>query len=116
MTAEVLSDAVNNAIRVCRFAGFDLIIVRPAVSDRETMQLPLLRMFPYTLLLENMEHQVSWKVAALDFADLVVLNKFDRPGAEDALVEIRKQVRRNEECGTPMIRHTGSSHNSEQIC
>ena len=37
------------------------------------------------------------KLAALDFADLVVLNKFDRPGAEDALVEIRKQVRRNRE-------------------
>ena len=30
------------------------------------------------------------KLAALDFADLAVLNKFDRPGAEDALAEIRK--------------------------
>ena len=37
------------------------------------------------------------KLAALDFADLVVLNKFDRPGAEDALAEIRKQVKRNRE-------------------
>ena len=35
------------------------------------------------------------KLAALDFADLVVLNKFDRSGAEDALKEIRKQVQRN---------------------
>ena len=37
------------------------------------------------------------KLAALDFADIVVLNKFDRPGAEDALTEIRKQFQRNRE-------------------
>ena len=29
--------------------------------------------------------------------DLIILNKFDRPGAEDALAEIRKQVKRNRE-------------------
>ena len=37
------------------------------------------------------------KLAALDFSDIVVLNKFDRPGAEDALTEIRKQFQRNRE-------------------
>ena len=37
------------------------------------------------------------KLAALDFADIVVLNKFDRAGAEDALIEIRKQFQRNRE-------------------
>ena len=31
----------------------------------------------------------------LDFADFVVLNKFDRRGSEDAFRDIRKQVKRN---------------------
>ncbi|MEJ2276021.1 MAG: methylmalonyl-CoA mutase family protein, partial [Woeseiaceae bacterium] len=35
------------------------------------------------------------KIDMLDFADLVVLNKFDRRGAEDALRDIRKQWKRN---------------------
>ena len=35
------------------------------------------------------------KIDMLDFADLVVLNKFDKRGAEDALRDVRKQWRRN---------------------
>ena len=31
----------------------------------------------------------------LDFADLIVLNKYDKRGAEDALRDIRKQWKRN---------------------
>ena len=31
----------------------------------------------------------------LDFADFVVLNKFEKRGAEDALRDVRKQWRRN---------------------
>jgi len=33
----------------------------------------------------------------LDFAELVVINKFDRKGADDALRDVRKQVQRNRE-------------------
>ena len=36
------------------------------------------------------------KIDMLDLADLVVLNKFDRHGAEDALRDVRKQVSRNQ--------------------
>ena len=35
------------------------------------------------------------KIDMLDFADLVVLNKFEKRGAEDALRDVRKQWRRN---------------------
>ena len=42
--------------------------------------------------------RVNWRNwLTLDFADIVVLNKFDRAGAEDALIEIRKQFQRNRE-------------------
>ena len=35
------------------------------------------------------------KINMLDYADLVVLNKFDKAGALDALHDIRKQYKRN---------------------
>ena len=35
------------------------------------------------------------KIDMLDFADIIVLNKFDRRGAEDAFRDVRKQVKRN---------------------
>ena len=31
----------------------------------------------------------------LDFADMIIFNKFDKRGAEDALRDVRKQWRRN---------------------
>nr|MCU0976737.1 methylmalonyl-CoA mutase family protein [Steroidobacteraceae bacterium] len=35
------------------------------------------------------------KIDMLDFADMIVLNKFEKRGAEDALRDVRKQVMRN---------------------
>src|SRR5690625_7173940 len=35
------------------------------------------------------------KIDMLDYAELVVLNKFDRQGSQDALRAVRKQWRRN---------------------
>ncbi|MFX9939189.1 hypothetical protein ABTP77_22785, partial [Acinetobacter baumannii] len=35
------------------------------------------------------------KIDMLDYAELVVLNKFDKRGAEDALRDVRKQWKRN---------------------
>jgi methylmalonyl-CoA mutase len=40
------------------------------------------------------------KIDMLDFADVVVINKFDRKGARDALRDVRKQVQRNREAFT----------------
>src|SRR4029453_16036444 len=37
------------------------------------------------------------KIDMLDFADFVVINKFDRKGAADALRDVRKQYQRNRE-------------------
>ncbi len=35
------------------------------------------------------------KINMLDYADLIVINKSDKPGASDALIEVRKQYKRN---------------------
>ncbi len=93
-----LSNAIGRSIDVCRSVGFDLLIVETsgigqgddAITDISDISL-------YVTTREYGAPSQLEKLAALDFADVVVLNKFDRPGAEDALLEIRKQVRRNRE-------------------
>ena len=35
------------------------------------------------------------KISMLDYADLVIINKFDKEKSEDALKAVRKQFRRN---------------------
>jgi methylmalonyl-CoA mutase len=35
------------------------------------------------------------KINMLDYADCIVINKSDKPGAADALIEVRKQYKRN---------------------
>lgn len=37
------------------------------------------------------------KIDMLDFADIVVINKFDRKGSDDALRDVSKQLQRNRE-------------------
>ena len=93
-----LSDAVSSAIKVCKSVGFDLIIVETSgIGQGDDAIASVADVSLYVTTREYGAPSQLEKLAALDFADLVVLNKFDRPGAEDALVEIRKQVRRNRE-------------------
>ena len=40
----------------------------------------------------------------IDFADLVVVNKFERPGGADALRDVRKQYRRSRNLFDPKAR------------
>ena len=35
------------------------------------------------------------KIDMIDYADLIVLNKFDKQGGDDALRDVRKQIRRS---------------------
>ncbi len=93
-----LSVATDEAVAACQLAGFDLIIVETSgigqgsVGITEVSDLSLYVMTPEYGAASQLE-----KIDMLDYADVVVLNKFERRGAEDALRDIRKQVRRNRE-------------------
>ena len=91
-----LSRAVGDAVRVLGAAGFDLIFVETAgigQSDSEIVDRVDLSL--YVMTPEYGAPSQLEKIDMLDLADLVVLNKFDRQGGEDALRDIRKQWRRN---------------------
>ena len=93
-----LSNAIERSIEVCKSVGFDLLIVETSgIGQGDDAITEIADVSLYVTTREYGAPSQLEKLAALDFADIVVLNKFDRPGAEDALTEIRKQVRRNRE-------------------
>lgn len=93
-----LSAAIADAIHVCKVAGFDLIIVETSgIGQGSSAIIEVSDVHVYVMTPEFGAPSQLEKIDMLDFADMVVINKFDRWGAEDALRDVRKQVLRNRE-------------------
>ena len=93
-----IANCVDRAIEVCKSVGFDIIIVETSgIGQGNDAITEVADVNVYVTTREYGAPSQLEKLAALDFSDIVVLNKFDRPGAEDALLEIRKQLQRNNE-------------------
>ncbi len=85
-----------DAIAFLRAQNFDLVIVETAGIGQSDSAIVDLVDFPmYVMTSDYGAASQLEKIDMLDFAELVVLNKFDRRGAEDALRDVRKQWRRN---------------------
>ena len=91
-----LSACTKDAITICQHAGFDLIIVETSgIGQGNSAIIDISDVCMYVMTPEYGAPSQLEKIDMLDFADLIVLNKFDRRGAEDAFRDVRKQVRRN---------------------
>jgi isobutyryl-CoA mutase len=91
-----LSPHVGVAIEVCKAAGFDLVVVETSgIGQADTGITDVADVSVYVMTPEYGAASQLEKIDMLDFADVVVVNKADKPGWEDALRDVRKQVRRN---------------------
>ncbi|MEJ2256765.1 MAG: cobalamin-dependent protein, partial [Woeseiaceae bacterium] len=91
-TSEMLADHIA-CLKSC---GFDLVIVETAgIGQSDSEIVDLVDYSVYVMTSDYGAASQLEKIDMLDFADLVVLNKFDKRGAEDALRDIRKQWKRN---------------------
>jgi isobutyryl-CoA mutase len=117
-----LSNYVNEAIGICKVAGYDLIILESAgVGQSDASILDYCDISMYVMTPEYGAASQLEKINMLDYADIVVINKFDKAGALDALHDVRKQYKRNQNLWTakdeelPIIGTVAAQFNDEGI-
>jgi methylmalonyl-CoA mutase len=92
--------ATNTVLKDCvaflRGQGYDLVMVETAGIGQSDSEIVDLVDFPvYVMTSDFGAPSQLEKIDMIDYAELVVLNKFDKRGAEDALRDVRKQWKRN---------------------
>ncbi len=93
---KALSKYVQEAIDICKEAGYDFIILESAgVGQSDASILDYCNVSMYVMTPEYGAPSQLEKINMLDFADVVCVNKFDKAGALDALHDVRKQYKRN---------------------
>lgn len=93
-----LSGALADVIDVVRVAGYDMIIVETSgigQGDAEITNVSDVSM--YVMTSEFGAPSQLEKIDMIDYADLIVINKFERKGSEDALRQVQKQYQRSRE-------------------
>lgn len=90
------SQALREAMAVCRATGFDLILLETAgIGQSDTEITDLTDVSIYVMTHDFGAPTQLEKIGMLDVADFIVLNKFEKRGSQDGLRDIRKQVQRN---------------------
>lgn len=93
---KALSPHVMDAINICKSAGYDLTILESAgVGQSDTSILEYCDVSLYVMTPEYGAASQLEKINMLDYADLIAINKSDKAGAHDALHDVRKQFKRN---------------------
>ncbi|HYM95539.1 MAG TPA: cobalamin-dependent protein, partial [Chitinophagaceae bacterium] len=93
---KALSAYVQEAIDICKNAGFDFIILESAgVGQSDASILEYCDVSMYVMTPEYGAASQLEKINMLDYADLIAINKFDKAGALDAIADVRKQYKRN---------------------
>ncbi|MGO4498393.1 fused isobutyryl-CoA mutase/GTPase IcmF [Paenibacillus sp. 2RAB27] len=91
-----LSLATKEAIQVVQAAGYQLVIVETSgIGQGDSAIVKLCDVAMYVMTSEFGAATQLEKIDMIDYADMVVINKFDRRGSEDALRDVRKQFQRS---------------------
>ena len=91
-----VSKATSEAINLFKAAGFDWIFVETGgIGQADTSIVDLVDINIYVMTAEFGAPTQLEKINMLDYAAMVIINKFEKNGSLDALNEVRKQFRRN---------------------
>jgi methylmalonyl-CoA mutase len=91
-----IPDSLGETIQVLKAAGFDLIIAETAgIGQGDSLITNIVDISMYVMTSEFGAASQLEKIDMLDYADIVVVNKFEKRGGEDAVRDVRKQVQRN---------------------
>jgi methylmalonyl-CoA mutase len=85
-------------VAACKAAGFDLVVIEtPGIGQGDSAVVELVDLSLYVMTAEFGAASQLEKIAMLDYADVVAINKFERRGSEDARRDVARQLVRNRE-------------------
>ena len=96
-------ESLTDIISAMRLGGFDLVVVEtPGIGQGDAGIVPYVDVPIYVMTPEFGAQSQLEKIDMLDYAELAIINKFDRKGSEDAYRDVCKQMQRNREAFAEM--------------
>ena len=90
--------ALKDIVCALRLGDFDLVVVEtPGIGQGDAGIVPYVDVPIYVMTPEFGAQSQLEKIDMLDYAELAIINKFDRKGSDDAYRDVCKQVQRNRE-------------------
>lgn len=96
MSRVEIPESLEEVIDVLKAAGFDLVFVETAgIGQGDSRIIDLVDLSLYVMTSEFGAESQLEKIDMLDYADIAVVNKYEKQGSEDAVHDVRKQVQHN---------------------